>query len=398
MPKHAFARKMPIAHRVDDALSDVSHTFAFLAYITPINGDAAWQAFRDGGCTAEPKLEYRPLEFDPDRLKRELYRLPIEKVEEPALGQLMHGKQEELDLQISMIRHRGSRRFFYGSLQLYGEPSDELVRLAKLVLDELPALPRDQLEDAETVSCEVMAQAAREEVKRYREHFADFDASVHIRADTGSLMVSGGDLLVPAGRRFARQRIEPLLHHEVGTHLVTYYNGEAQPLRLLCAGLARYDPTQEGLAVLAEFLCGGLTRGRLRLLAARVLVCARLVERSSFAEAYTFLVDELGFEARTGFDIVLRVFRGGGLTKDMIYLRGLQRVLAYFENGGTIDKLLIGKVALEQLPTLDELAELGLLHAPSIRPRYLELEAAQPRLARLRDKLSLRDIIREVQP
>ena len=45
-----------------------------------------------------------------------------------------------------------------------------------------------------------------------------------------------------------------LLHHEVGTHLVTHVNGTHQPIKVLGVGLAGYDETQEGLAVLAEYL------------------------------------------------------------------------------------------------------------------------------------------------
>ena len=59
--------------------------------------------------------------------------------------------------------------------------------------------------------------------------------------------------------RFRRGAATALLQHEIGTHVVTHVNGSRQPLRLLGAGLAGYDETQEGLAVFAEYLVGGLT-------------------------------------------------------------------------------------------------------------------------------------------
>jgi hypothetical protein len=37
--------------------------------------------------------------------------------------------------------------------------------------------------------------------------------------------VSFGRLLIPEAAAFRVDRVEPLLHHEVGTHVVTYQNG-----------------------------------------------------------------------------------------------------------------------------------------------------------------------------
>ena len=75
--------------------------------------------------------------------------------------------------------------------------------------------------------------------------------------------------------RIAERRAEALLQHEVGTHLVTYFNGSSQPLRLLQVGLSGYDALQEGLAVLSEYLVGGLSEARMRTLAARVIAVDR---------------------------------------------------------------------------------------------------------------------------
>ena len=84
-----------------------------------------------------------------------------------------------------------------------------------------------------------------------------------MRDDISELMVSFGRLLIPEAAAFRADRVEPLLHHEVGTHVVTYQNGARQPLKMLTVGLPGYDETQEGLAVLAEYLTGGLDPRRL---------------------------------------------------------------------------------------------------------------------------------------
>ena len=46
----------------------------------------------------------------------------------------------------------------------------------------------------------------------------------------------------------------------------------------------------------------------------------------------------------------LRVYRGGGLTKDAIYLRGLRDLLAYLSAGHDLEPLYVGKIALEHVP------------------------------------------------
>ena len=69
-----------------------------------------------------------------------------------------------------------------------------------------------------------------------------------------------------------------LLQHEIGTHVLTYYNGKGQPFRQLYAGLSGYEALQEGIAVLSEYLVGGLCGNRLRLLAARVVAVRAMLD------------------------------------------------------------------------------------------------------------------------
>ena len=126
-----------------------------------------------------------------------------------------------------------------------------------------------------------------------------------------------------------RGRVEALLSHEVGVHLFTYFAGDAQGLRLFRSGLAGYDGLQEGLAVFAEYLAGGMTAARLRLVAARVVGCAAMLDGAEFPETFRILRREHGLSEAQAFDVTLRVHRSGGLAKDAIYLRGLLGVLEH---------------------------------------------------------------------
>ena len=78
-----------------------------------------------------------------------------------------------------------------------------------------------------------------------------------------------------------------------------------------------------------------------------------------------------GLDERQGFNVVLRVYRGGGLAKDAIYLRGLLQVLRHLENGGSLTPLWMGKISAEHLSAVEELRARGLLKAPVIQPTFL---------------------------
>jgi uncharacterized protein (TIGR02421 family) len=179
----------------------------------------------------------------------------------------------------------------------------------------------------------------------------------------------------------------------VGTHVLTYANGARQPLQLLTVGLPGYEETQEGLAVLAEYLVGGLDPLRLRLLAARVIAVHHLLEGAGFLEIFEELHETLGFPPRTAWGITIRIARSGGLTKDVIYLRGISRVLDFVQERQDLTPLLVGKLSIEHVPLIEELLERGVLEPPWLRPRWLDLPEAPQRLSRVYDGISVTQLI-----
>ncbi len=369
----------------DHALSEISESFDFLLAVTPINADAAWHEFSTGGRTRAPALHYRMLEVDPALVKRRLYDLPLERLEDPALAQLLHDKRRELDRQLSLLEDRDTPRFLYGSLQLYGEVEDELLADA---LELLGVVPSDEPRAAARCDAQGFASRARAELA----HYPGLAAQILVRDDVSSLLVSHGDMLIPAALDVPAHRVEALLQHELGTHVVTYANGNAQTLRVFAAGLAGYEALQEGLATFAEFLVGGLDGARLRLIAARVVAVRRLVDEVPFATVVAELTEQYRLPLRTAFGIALRVFRGGGLTKDAIYFRGLQQILAYLRRGGDLRPLLVGKLALEHVSIVEELVRREILRGPVLVPRWLEAPASQVRLARAAAGLRVLDL------
>ena len=394
----AFGRRglVKAVVEVDRRLAEISDSFDFLLHVTPVNVDAAWREFKKSRYQMSPSFIYRPLPVDPILLKRTLFGIPMERIADPALEQLFRDKQLELDRKLTMFMDRGTKRFLYGSQQLFGAIPGELRSLAEEILERIPP---DRTSDAETskISAEEFSEIARAELERYREVAPEFSSSVEIRDDVFSVMVSNGQLLVGRNSSVARARVNAVLQHEVGTHVVTHFNGRCQPLRILYNGLAGYDELQEGLAVLSEYLVGELTPNRLRILAARVVAVSSLVSGASFVDTYRMLCETHRFKRQRAFNICMRVYRGGGLTKDAVYLRGLVGILEYVKSDQPIDDLLVGKIASPYLSVIHELKVRGVLSAPRLRPQFLEAPESFGRLARIRRGASVLDLVGRIK-
>ena len=391
---HALGRRAMVraVWEVDRRLAEVSNEFDFLLQVTPVNASAAWATFRRKRFERPPTFYYRPLTIDPSLLRRELWDIPIEHLEDPTLGQLFREKRLELDTQIGMLDSLETPRFFYSSLQLFGRVDDALMGLAEEILEQVP--PRSREGNRKTnLNATAFAERARAELAHYRQQYPDLPARVEIRDDTTGLMVSRGRLLVSRATNISAARAEALMQHEIGTHILTYYNGRAQPFCQLYSGLAGYDELQEGLAVFAEYLVGGLSRPRLRLLAGRVMAARRLVEGAAFIDTFRELSRDRNFDQRTAFTIAMRIYRGGGLTKDMVYLRGLVSLLAYLQGGGDLDPLFIGKIGVPHIPIIRELQLRKVLHPPPLRPRYMDLPTTAERLEKARSGISVLNLI-----
>lgn len=375
---------------VDRQLAEIASAFDLLLLVTPVNTAKAYRSFVRRKASSPPLFRYRPLDVDPVNLKRGLFNVPIDRVEDPSLAAIFREKQRELSLKLDLLSDRQTPRFLHTGTALYGSIDPSMLAEAKLLLDTLPN--SDGEGTRRSLDSKAFAAAAQREVERYRAVAPTIGATVEIRDDITSLMVSNGRLFVGSGMRIPARRAEALIQHEVGTHIVTYWNGAAQRLRLLATGLAGHDELQEGLAVLAEYLVAGLTPARLRVIAARVVAAQSVVTGAQFIDTYRMLTNDYGFSQKSGFQIATRVHRGGGLVKDSVYLRGLQRVVNYLAEGGRLDTLLVGKIAVNHVAVVEELQRRGVLKAPTLRPAYLDDPDTHYRLERLKEASDLRSL------
>ena len=357
----------PVAAEVDAALAAIDAELDWLIALTPLGTDALWEDFDASGRTRVAPLRYAEPVLDMDAMEQRLGELPVERIESPLLKGVLAEKQRELERMIELVRLRGTDGFVTASIDLFGGVEAGLLELANDILANVGA--SEQL----TANCgvDVVLAAVEEEVEWYRERAPDFSLEITVDADIGSLMmVSHGRLYLDADMRLPHARLQPLVQHEVGTHVVTRYNGMQQPMRQLAVGLAAYDPLQEGLGVLAEYLTGYLPGERLRVLAARVVAADMAIRGEDIPQVFACLHDEHGFATDDAFDVAVRALRGGGLTKDAVYLRGLCDLLDHLRAGGGFETLFRGKFALSHLVVLEQLAEAGWAAPPALLPRY----------------------------
>lgn len=379
---------MPVSEvdlNLDHKLVQLCGLAPLLSLVTPVNTYEARERFMSDGC--EPDFEYRPLP-DLDDLESKLAEVKPEEAEDPGVASMLEGLVRDLRLRIEMFRSRGTEAFFLSSVEMFGHVDKATLELADRVLERTQSAADTH---DHTVDAKQFAEAARAEVAHYRTIHPEMTTKVELSESRPGVTVEAGNVHVGVNTRVAKSRVTPLLQHEIGTHVVTYANGRAQPLQMLSLGLAGYDELQEALGVMSEHLSGGVPPARLRILACRVVAADLRSNGAAFKECYHALTG-LGSSPNIAFSTTMRAYRSGGMTKDVIYLRGLSRLLDHLESGGELAPLYIGKISFETIPIVGELRARGVLVDPPLSPRFLADEKAIQRLARIQKGEGMADI------
>jgi uncharacterized protein (TIGR02421 family) len=379
------------AYEIDKKLCELERQFDFLWLVSPSNIAQIKKRFFDSKYQKVINYHYRLLPIDPDLIKRELYNLRIEAIEDPSISFLYLDKREELDRQITMLTERGTKNFLYSSIRLYQGVGKKLLQSAQEILEQVEETAETDSDDY--LDATAFADLAHQEFGHLRRQHNDFDCKIHLRKDVNILMVSHGELYVPEDFTVPAPEAEALVQHEVGTHVVTYFNGRQQALQQLAYGLADYEALQEGLAVMAEYLTGGLSANRMRTLAARVVAGDALVNGADFQEIFSLLTDTYGLSTDRAFNVTSRIMQGGGFLKDIIYLKGLVELCEYVRAGGEITPLFTGKIAVKHINVVKALKERGLLKEPALMPTYLQREHTSKRFNKIREGLPLPQMV-----
>jgi len=347
---------------VDRSLARAASLIRTIEWITPSNAAEERERFLVNP-TLEPLFTYSPRS---EEEKASLLAL-IGENEIPSIEPTLHGlfeeRKNELSLESALIDARGDRAEMTRLSQtIYGVPSPSLLTIAEAILTETPESSPFTLSSQEIYALfdDALHQLGLSDWKvSYWEN-----RTTMVRQETKEILLS-------KERTFRANDGARLVVHEIGVHATRAANGYRQPFTIFALGLPGYLATEEGLASYAEQVCGYSDIDTLRTYAARVIAVDALVSGASFVETAERLRSH-NLSLSESFDVTLRVFRGGGFTKDYLYLKGLSDVRAYVERGGDVEELLIGKIAIEHLPLVSSLLSKGVLKAPQCRG-YLTL-------------------------
>lgn len=342
----------------------------------------------------------RPLSFDSSAKKQEFQNIERDITRRlgqfSPVGQIMRRMCKEYRMVIRMLEARGTPDFGLISQDLYGAATDAfhagdptLADLGLMLSDYLNNIAgRGDLKDEpKTLTA---GQAVDMLQTRLGRVFGEGEGAIRVFESDGIVAdaAAGADYIkIRRDALFNERDIRALEVHEGLVHVGTTLNGLNQPI---CTFLAKGPPsstvTQEGLAILMEVIAFTSYPTRLRKLTNRTRAIHLAEEGADFVEVYRFFLDQ-GYGEEDSYANAGRVFRGstpGGLpfTKDLSYLKGFIMIYNYIQlavRKGKLEQiplLFCGKTTLEDMRTLRQLVDEGLVVPPRyLPPQFADLNA-----------------------
>ena len=340
----------------------------------------------------------RPLAFDAVAKKLEFQNIERDITRQLGqfnpVGQIMRRMCKEYRMVIRMLEARGTADFGLISQELYGAASDAfhagdptLADLGLMLSDYLNNIAaRGDLHD------EPKSLTAKDAVAILQERLAKVfgDDTIRVLESDGSVAdaAAGADYIkIRSDALFNERDVRALEVHEGMVHVGTTLNGLNQPV---CTFLAKGPPsstvTQEGLAILMEVIAFASYPYRLRKLTNRTRAIHMAEEGADFLQVFEFY-QEQGYGLEESYGNASRVFRGStpdGLpfTKDLSYLKGFILIYNYIQlavRKGKLEQiplLFCGKTTLEDMRTLRQLVDEGLVAPPKyLPPQFRDLNA-----------------------
>ncbi len=355
--------------RVDSMLYRLAKGVDTLLHVNPVNLVQEKKRFFSRHFNYQPQFKYRQLKIDPFAFREKLYNIPVDTIEDISIRQLYRSTIDGFAHEIDLMSSIGTEHFLYNSLRYYGEPKDKDLDNARFFL-YAPALEEEK---------DQLKHDADDAMKAF--HVALNEYGIDCKVEISSRIVARAmvnnvkkSIIINRSARFSEVDLQALVHHELGVHMVTTMNSLVQPLKIFKLGLPGNTHSQEGLAILSEYLSGNMTLQRLKILAYRVLAVDMLVEGYDFSHTFKSLTEEYGMRHESAFNTAARVYRGGGFTKDYLYLSGLREALNYYMASGSIENMFIGKTSFKFLKIINEMSDKKLIKAPVYLPAALKQE------------------------
>jgi len=360
---------------IDSNLDRLVRKIELLNYINPLNIESEKKKFFSAKYNYTPHFKYPKIRFNGYKLHRLFFSQRLERIKNEDIRKLYKDIIYEYSGLIECIETIGQgKKFYYNSLKNFGTPTERDIENAKFIL---------RFEDGDFDEDMLPLYNADDAITYFKEFRTRYDFDFTIKKSTNiaaAAMVQNNSktLLLRKNYKFSKNQLKVLANHEIGVHLVTTFNSLYQPLKIFSNGFPNNVETQEGLAVYSEYKSGCLTITRLKELAFRVIATDSLAKGYDFADTFNLLHNQYKLNRDKAFSITLRVHRGGGFTKDHLYLTGLKKVYDYAKTGNDLNVLLTGKVTLEYKEVITQMQTLGLANSSKYyTDSYLNSDASE---------------------
>ena len=335
--------------------------------------------------------EQQKVNFDPATKQQELKDLKRtinrELGKDDALGKIMRDTVDQYLIVIDMLQQRGKPGFLPLSKELYGSARDHLRGDRKSIIElgenlchifSLPAAAHLARPYPKKLSAQEAVNTLRSRLSSY---FNDSGFNVILSDGIVSDASAGGDSIkINSNARFSELDLKVLEVHEGWVHVGSTLNGRSQPWATwLSVGSPRITATQEGLAIIMETLTFSSFPNRARRISDRVVAIDMAEQGADFIQVYQHFVDA-GLSEHDSYIIAQRTFRGGDVrggacfTKDLSYVKGFVETVNFIRSAilsgvpEILPMLFVGKVTLDDLPTLYEHTLEGLVKPPAFLP------------------------------
>lgn len=343
---------------IDANIDSLVKQIELLSYVNPINIEVEKERFFSSKYLVDPVFNYPEINFDKFKLHRELFTQPLELIEDEVIKNFYEDIIYAYSGLIQCIETIGTdKKFYYDCLHCFGTPNETDVENAKFILHF-----EEENRNSDMFKPKYSAHEAEAFFKTFSKRY-DFSYAIkHSDRISAIAMVLNNvqTLVLNSNYTYSDNEIAVLTNHEIGVHMVTTMNGMLHPLKIFSHGFPNYEETQEGLAVFAEYMSNNLTVKRLKELAYRVIAVDSLAKGYSFSRTFRLLHNQYDLDRETAYYITVRTHRGGGFTKDYLYLTGLKKVYDYYHAGKDLSLLLTGKVSLEYVNEIQILIDKGL--------------------------------------
>ncbi len=350
-----------------------------LPWIIPTNADAERQRLRKTALRRDrlrPIWNYsRPLLQPRCRDWFARAKVLTSKLESAELRHLYEAKLQELELDYALLaalhgpalqqhtrqRFPIPRRVHCGEQSLLEHAQDLLAQRSLADEQDLPVLPafsEDPHESSLVRMIEILAQAVGLKLR------------VKVRSDLSAAAVAGhGVITVRHPAQYHWQQCLGYAVHEVLGHAVAHANALRHPWRIFRLGTAGALTDQEGLAVYLEQCANAMHSSRVAVLASRVIAVDLMLAGASFEDIVYHLIDAHTLALDDALLVAERVHRGGGISRDAVYVYGWWRVTQAVEKQALdLHRLRGGRLSLEAVPVFNSLIAAGVLASPLYQP------------------------------